>query len=222
MDTPGSEKSWRTDGIEPTYVMDDPLRPRESIRGWQLGGTFALEEKYLDPLVAWCEFVPRGSKNGSSMLATFHLHESSPHGGQLRVWKILDQGSDGRLLTEQLSRERSRQYFDRSENLGFGDNASPILSALDAAAKARSEEDAIAAQREREQDPHIALEEEISDVLWAHSEPEEREEGRRELRALFDRLPREAFTEIAVRIAYSYLDAADELSTLQGHLDDAE
>lgn len=222
MDEPGSEKSWRTDGIEPTYVLDDVLRPSETIRGWLLGGTFALEEKYLQPLVAWCEFVPRRSKNGTPLLATFHLHEASPHGGQFRFWKILDPGPDGRVLTEKLSEDQGRRYLDRSEHLGLGDNASPILRALDAAAKARSEDDAIAAQREREQDPHIALEEEISDVLWEHSEPEEREEGRRELRALFDRLPREAFTEIAVRLAYSYLDAADELATLQGHLDDAE
>lgn len=222
MDAPGSEKSWRTEGIEPTYVMDDVLRPSESVHGWRLGGTFSLEVRYLAPIVAWCEFIPRRSKNETPMLASFHLHGLGASDGQFQVWKILDPGTDGQVLTEPVPRDRVRLYFDRSEYPSGGDAASPVLNALVAAAKERDEERDALDQRERREDPYIGMQEQISDVIWAHSEPEEREEGHRELRAMFDRLPREILTELATRLAYDYLDAADELHTLQALLEEAD
>ncbi len=221
MEAPSGEKIWRTDGIEPTYVLEDELRPDKSVHGWQLGGRFALEVTYLGDVVAWCEFVPRRSKSGTPMLATFHLYEFSTD-GEFQVWKILTPGPDGQVLTEPVPHDRVRQYFDRSENLFGGDNASPVLVALTAEARARSEKRATEFQRQRDEDPYYGIRQEISDVLWELSEPEQREEGHRKLRALFDRLPREDVTELAIRIAYDYYDTADELYNLKEKLDEAD
>jgi len=221
VEDPGSEKVWRTDQIEPTYVIDDPLRPSESVHGWRLGGKYSLEEKYLPPLVAWCEFVPPRYSGGRPMLATFHLYEFSTFGGELQAWKILEPAADGQVLTEQVDRNHRHLYFDRAEYMALGDNAAP-LSDLVAAAQARAEERDAAYQRQRDQDPYIGMLEEVSDVLWARSEPAERDEGRRELREMFDRLPRDVLTELAVRLAYDYFEAEDRLQTLQAKLEEAD
>ncbi|WP_270352065.1 hypothetical protein [Microbacterium testaceum] len=110
MTVPGSEKHWRTDGIEPTFVFADDLRPNQRVSGWRLGSTYSLEVDSLPDVVACCEFVPRRSKSGVPMLATFHLSEHSPRDGVFRVWRILDRGPDGVALTEPIPRDRSKRH----------------------------------------------------------------------------------------------------------------
>ncbi len=222
MTRPGSEKYWRTDGIEATYVFADDLRPNERVSGWRLGSTYAVEVNNLADIVAWCEFVPRKSKASVLMLATFHLYEHSPRDGVFRVWRILDRGPDGVVLTEPVPRDRVRLYVDISEHLGRGENASPVLRALSAAVAARAEARDAETLRQRSADPLIGIQKEVADILWQYSELEDRDAGRRELHSLFDRLQRESLTELAIRIAYSYYESADELYSLQTRLEERD
>lgn len=79
MDSPGSEKAWRTDGIEPTYALEDPLRPSETIRGWLLGGTFALEAVTSRVLGPACRCLPRQRLRPDRRVATSGRRMGAKH-----------------------------------------------------------------------------------------------------------------------------------------------
>lgn len=222
MDQPGSEKHWSIDGIEPTYAVEDPLRPDATVRGWRLGDKFELQENYLPPLVAWCEFVPRRSRSGAPLLAAFHLFPSSLSGGMFCAWRIGDPAEDGRCSLEPVPRAKKGLYFDYSETPGQGDHASSVLTELVDAALLRSDIERLEFERAREADPLIDVMIEISDIATEHLEPGEREAGRAELGELFDGLTREVLQEIAIRLAFDDASSASELYDLRSLLEDAD